>query len=71
MYIFTREQALSNEIGDPELMKAILSGTISSNYRGRAQQILRLQQKVNELQAKQNNSRNTDEHNSTGNRDHQ
>lgn len=47
-------------------MKEILPGTIPSNSRGRAQQILRLQQKVNELQAKQNDLKNKDEHNSIG-----
>lgn len=58
LQIFT--QALSNEIGDSSLMQAVLSGTGSSNSRGRAQQILLLQQKVNKLEAMQNNSRNKD-----------
>lgn len=64
---------MSNEIGDPTLMQAVLSGTGSSNCRGRAQQILMLQQKVNklqlklnELQAKPNDSKNKDAHSSTG-----
>jgi len=53
---FYQVQALSNEIGDPSLMQAVLSGTGSSNSRGRAQQILVLQQRVNELETIQNNS---------------
>lgn len=57
---------MSNEIGDPELMQAVLSGTGSSNSRGRAQQILVLQQKVNELQTKQNNSKNKDIYKTNG-----
>jgi len=49
---------LSNEIGDPLLMQKVLSGTGSSNSRGRAQQILVLQQRVNELETIHNSSRN-------------
>lgn len=47
-------------------MQAVLSGTGSLNSRGRAQQILMLQQRVKELQTKQSDSRYKDEHNSTG-----
>lgn len=57
---------MSNEIGDPTLMQAVLSGTGSSNSRGRAQHILMLQQRVNELQAKQNNTKNEDKHSLAG-----
>lgn len=59
------QNALSNEIGDPELMQTVLSGTGSSNYIGRAQKILVLQQRVNELQAKQNDSKIKELHNSS------
>jgi hypothetical protein len=54
---FYKPQALSNEIGDSTIMQAVLSSTGSSNYRGRAQHILILQKKVNELQAKLNKVR--------------
>lgn len=47
-------------------MQAVLSGTGSSNSRGRAQQILVLQQRVNELQAKENVTRNKDIHKKNG-----
>jgi len=47
-------------------MQTVLSGTGSSNYIGRAQKILVLQQKVNELQAKQNDSKIKEQHNSNG-----
>lgn len=47
-------------------MQAVLSGTGTSNSRGRAQQILVLQQRVNELQAKENDSRNKDIHKKNG-----
>jgi hypothetical protein len=57
---------LSNEIGDPAVMQTVLMGTGSSNYIGRAQKILVLQQKVNELQAKQNDSKTKELHNSIG-----
>lgn len=48
------------------MMQTVLSGTGSSNYIGRAQKILVLQQRVNELQAKQNDSKIKELHNSTG-----
>lgn len=48
------------------MMQAVLLGTGSSNYIGRAQKILVLQQKVNELQAKQNDSKIKELHYSTG-----
>lgn len=49
-------------------MQEVLSGTGLLNSRGRAQQILILQQKVKELQlqAKQNHFRNKDSNISTG-----
>lgn len=47
-------------------MQEVLTNTGSSNFRGRAQQILKLQQKINELQATNNNSSNRNEHNLTG-----
>lgn len=50
-------QALSNEIGNPALMQTVLTDTGSWGARGRAQQILMLQHKVNELQAELNDSR--------------
>lgn len=50
-------QALSKEIGDPALMRTVLTDTGSWSSRGRAQQILMLQHKVNELQAELNDSR--------------
>ncbi|KAL4112439.1 hypothetical protein QTP88_016231 [Uroleucon formosanum] len=58
------QNALSNEIGDPAMMQTVLLGTGSSNYIGRAQKILVLQQRVNELQAKQNDSKIKELHNS-------
>lgn len=48
------------------MMQTVLLGTGSSNYIGRAQKILMLQQRVNELQAKQNDSKIRELHNSTG-----
>ncbi|XP_025407212.1 uncharacterized protein LOC112681165, partial [Sipha flava] len=51
------QNALSNEIGDSTIMQAVLSSTGSSNFRGRAQHILILQKKVNELQEKLNKFR--------------
>jgi len=47
-------------------MQTVLMGTGSSNYIGRAQKILVLQQKVNELQAKQSDSKTKELHNLTG-----
>lgn len=47
-------------------MQTVLMGTGSSNYIGRAQKILVLQQKVNELQAKQSDSKTKEQHNLTG-----
>ncbi|XP_026817194.1 DNA repair protein RAD50-like [Rhopalosiphum maidis] len=61
------QNALSNEIGDPAMMQTVLMGTGSSNYIGRAQKILVLQQKVNELQAKQSDSKTKELHNLTVN----
>ncbi|XP_025207166.1 uncharacterized protein LOC112602990 [Melanaphis sacchari] len=61
------QNALSNEIGDPVVMQKVLMGTGSSNYIGRAQKILILQQKVNELQAKQNDSKTKELHHLTVN----
>ncbi|CAH1722569.1 unnamed protein product [Aphis gossypii] len=61
------QNALSNEIGDPAVMKTVLMGTGSSNYIGRAQKILVLQQKVNELQAKQSDSKTKELHDLTVN----
>ncbi|CAH1722557.1 unnamed protein product [Aphis gossypii] len=63
----TTQNALSNEIGDPAVMKTVLMGTGSSNYIGRAQKILVLQQKVNELQAKQSDSKTKELHDLTVN----
>lgn len=48
------------------MMKTVLMGTGSSNYIGRAQKILVLQQKVNELQAKQSDSKTKELHDLTG-----
>lgn len=44
-------QALMNEVGDETSAASILAGN-ANNWRGRAQQILSLQQKVVELQSK-------------------
>ncbi|KAL5240307.1 hypothetical protein ACI65C_007717 [Semiaphis heraclei] len=60
------QNALSNEVGDPAVMQTILKGTGFSNRIGRAQLILRLQQQVNELRAKTNES-TKELHNSTVN----
>lgn len=48
------------------MMQTVLLGTGKSNYIGRAQKILVLQQRVNELQAKQRDSKIKELHNSTG-----
>ncbi|CAH1722633.1 unnamed protein product [Aphis gossypii] len=61
------QNALSNEIGDPAVMQTVLMGTGSSNYIGRAQKILVLQQKINELQAKQSDSKTKELHDLTVN----
>ncbi|XP_060869904.1 kinesin-related protein 4 [Metopolophium dirhodum] len=63
----TTQNALSNEIGDPAMMQTVLSDTGKSNYIGRAQKILVLQQRINELQAKQSDSKIKELHNSTVN----
>jgi len=47
------------------MMQIVLMGTGSSNYIGHAQKILVLQQKVNELQAKQSDSITKELHNLT------
>jgi len=47
-------------------MQTVLSDTGSSNFRGRAQQILMLQQRVNELEGKSKTLRNKDVNYSTG-----
>jgi len=48
------------------MMQTVLLDTGKSNYIGRAQKILILQQRINELQAKQSDSKIKELHNSTG-----
>lgn len=56
-----------NEVGDPEVMQAVLNDTGSPNAIGRAQQILILKQKVKVLEAKQQGSYCKIESSSRGN----